>query len=63
MQLLRDREQELRERHGISFRITGVATRRLGWIADPSGVDPNACVERVPSPAANTNAEIGALVM
>jgi len=49
--LLRDREQGLRERHGISFRITGVASRRLGWIADPSGVDPNACVERAPSPA------------
>src|SRR5258706_8869428 len=51
VQLLRDREQELRERHGVFFRITGVATRRLGWIADPSGVDPNACVEGAPSPA------------
>src|SRR5258706_11147904 len=40
VQLLRDREQELRERHGISFRVTGVASRRLGWIADPSGLDP-----------------------
>ena len=37
--LLLDREQELRERHGISFRITGVATRRAGWIADPDGLD------------------------
>ena len=46
MQLLRDREQELRERHGISFRITGVATLRLGWIADPNGLDPEACVDR-----------------
>ena len=39
MQLLHDREQELRDRHGINFRITGVATRRAGWIADPNGVD------------------------
>jgi homoserine dehydrogenase len=39
VRLLLDREQELRERHGISFRITGVATRRLGWIADPDGLD------------------------
>jgi homoserine dehydrogenase len=46
VQLLRDREQELRERHGISFRITGVATLRLGWIADPNGLDPEACVDR-----------------
>jgi homoserine dehydrogenase len=37
--LLLNREQELRERHEISFRITGVATRRLGWIADPDGLD------------------------
>jgi len=45
-QLLVDREPELRERHGISFRITGIATRRLGWLADPNGIDPKACVER-----------------
>jgi homoserine dehydrogenase len=37
--LLHDRKSELRDRHGISFRITGVATRRLGWIADPEGLD------------------------
>ena len=39
VRLLEDRAQELRERYGISWRITGVASRRLGWIADPSGVD------------------------
>ena len=44
-QLLRDREQELREHHGISFRITGISTRRLGEIANPDGLDP-ARVER-----------------
>jgi homoserine dehydrogenase len=53
--LLQNREQELRERHGISFRIAGVATRRLGWIADANGLDlanvERACVERAPSPA------------
>jgi homoserine dehydrogenase len=46
VQLLRDREPELRERHGISFRITGLATRRLGWIADSNGLDPNVHVDR-----------------
>ena len=46
MQLLREREHELRDRHGISFRITGVATRRLGWIADPDGLDLDARVGR-----------------
>jgi homoserine dehydrogenase len=49
--LLHDREQALRDRHGISFRITGLATRRLGWIADPDGLDPEACVERALLPA------------
>ncbi len=39
MQLLRDREHELRDRHNIAFRITGIASRSLGWIADPEGVD------------------------
>jgi homoserine dehydrogenase len=39
VQLLEDRKHELRARHGISFRITGVATRNLGWIADPKGLD------------------------
>ena len=46
MQLLKDREHELRTRHGISFRITGIASRRLGWIADPAGLN----VEQPPSP-------------
>jgi homoserine dehydrogenase len=49
VQLLRDRERELRDRHEISFRITGVATRHLGWIADPNGLD-LARVEQEPSP-------------
>ena len=26
-------------RYGISFRITGIASRRLGWIADANGID------------------------
>ncbi|HEY6766496.1 MAG TPA: homoserine dehydrogenase [Candidatus Sulfotelmatobacter sp.] len=39
VRLLTDRAEELRERHGISYRITGIASRRLGWIADPAGLD------------------------
>jgi homoserine dehydrogenase len=39
VRLLADREAELRER-GIAWRITGVASRRLGWIANPDGIDP-----------------------
>ncbi|MGA8273074.1 MAG: homoserine dehydrogenase [Candidatus Sulfotelmatobacter sp.] len=40
-QLLLDRAPELRDCHNISFRITGIATRRLGWIANPNGLDLN----------------------
>ncbi len=39
MRLLVDRDTELRER-GIEWRITGVASRRLGWIANRVGFDP-----------------------
>ena len=41
MGLLEDRRRELHDRHAIAFRITGIATRRLGWIADPAGIDPS----------------------
>jgi homoserine dehydrogenase len=51
MQLLLEREQELRVRHGIAFRITGIASRRLGWIADHTGLDPRAYVAGALSPA------------
>jgi homoserine dehydrogenase len=36
--LLADRGPELRAR-GIAVRITGVASRRLGWVADSAGLD------------------------
>lgn len=39
MRLLEDRRQELQDRYGIAFRITGIASRRLGWIADSNGLD------------------------
>jgi homoserine dehydrogenase len=32
----------LRETYGIEWRLTGVASRRIGWIADPKGLDPAA---------------------
>jgi len=38
VRLLDDRAAELRER-GITWRITGIASRRLGWIANPGGID------------------------
>lgn len=38
VRLLHDRSAELRDRYGIIFRITGIASRRLGWIADANGL-------------------------
>ena len=39
VRLLADRAQELREKYGIDYRLTGIASRRLGWIADPNGLN------------------------
>jgi homoserine dehydrogenase len=38
LRLLEKKDRELRER-GIAWRITGVATRRMGWVADADGLD------------------------
>ena len=40
VELLRRKESELQQR-GIAWRITGVATRKTGWLADPKGFDLN----------------------
>ena len=39
VELLRLKDADLRERHGIGWRITGVASRRIGWLAHPEGFD------------------------
>ncbi len=41
VRLLEDRAKELRDLYGITYRITGIASRRLGWIADANGINPN----------------------
>ena len=38
MRLLVNREAELRERD-IAWKVCGIASRRLGWIAEPKGLD------------------------
>jgi len=49
--LLCEREPELHKR-GIAWRITGVASRRIGWIADARGLDPAALAQgKLPSSA------------
>ncbi|MGB8322192.1 MAG: hypothetical protein WCE52_04445, partial [Candidatus Acidiferrum sp.] len=34
------KESELRRKYDIRWRLTGVATRRFGWIPDPDGLNP-----------------------
>jgi homoserine dehydrogenase len=40
LRLLISKETELRRRYDVRWRLTGVATRRAGWIADPDGLNP-----------------------
>src|SRR2546421_12963406 len=35
--LLVEKSEEMRERFRIEWRVTGVATRRVGWLAAPGG--------------------------
>jgi homoserine dehydrogenase len=35
----------LRDTYGIEWRLTGVASRRIGWIADPKGLEPAALLD------------------
>src|SRR6202158_2540843 len=55
VRLLESKKSELRERYGIRWRITGVATRRLGWIADARGLDPGRLLCDVSSCGKTTN--------
>lgn len=38
--MLISKEAELRRRYDLRWRLTGVATRRAGWLADPHGLNP-----------------------
>ena len=37
--LLLAKSSELKEIYGIDWHVTGVASRRIGWLADSSGFD------------------------
>jgi homoserine dehydrogenase len=40
LRLLISKETELRRRYDVRWRLTGVATRRSGWLAEPDGLNP-----------------------
>jgi homoserine dehydrogenase len=49
--LLKKKDRELRDR-GVAWQITGVATRRIGWIANAHGLDVDALLRDSFPPAA-----------
>ncbi|MDB5076843.1 MAG: Homoserine dehydrogenase [Chloroflexi bacterium] len=51
--LLVDRSSALKDDFGIDWRITGVASRRIGWLANPAGFDVEGLLEQGPSAAAS----------
>jgi len=53
LRLLIAKETELRRKYDIRWRLTGVATRRVGWFADADGFNPIALLNgHWPAPAA-----------
>lgn len=52
VRLLQIKTAILRDTYGIAWRLTGIASRRVGWIADPHGLDAGALLDRQwPTPA------------
>ena len=41
VRLLLDKREQLRSDHAIDWRITGIASRRIGWLANPQGFEPD----------------------
>ena len=57
LRLLIAKEIELRRTYDIRWRLTGVATRRVGWFADPDGFNPIALLNgHWPARVANVSA-------
>ncbi|HTS12198.1 MAG TPA: hypothetical protein VMH00_08785 [Candidatus Limnocylindrales bacterium] len=53
LRLLLAKESRLRDDYSIDWKLTGLASRRVGWIASPSGLDPSALLAgNFPAPPA-----------
>jgi len=44
LRLLISKETELRRKYDLRWRLTGIASRRIGWIAEPDGLNPIAAL-------------------
>jgi homoserine dehydrogenase len=45
---LESKKSELKQKYNLEYRVTGVMTRRLGWLADANGLDTTALLEGKP---------------
>jgi homoserine dehydrogenase len=45
VEFLESKKSELRQKYNLEYRVTGVMTRRLGWLADANGLDTNALLD------------------
>ena len=59
VRLLQRKADELRDKYGLGWRVTGVATRRLGWLTNPSGFVPEGLLAD-PAEHATRNADLHA---
>ena len=50
VRLLTRKTDELRQRYGLEWRLTGVSTRRYGWLADPAGLNVEALLAQASEP-------------
>lgn len=44
LRMLIAKETELRRKYDVRWRLTGVASRRIGWLSDPDGMNPLAAL-------------------
>jgi homoserine dehydrogenase len=58
LKLLISKETELRRRYDVRWRLTGVASRRIGWVANPDGLKPIAVLNGFFPSAPNTSRNV-----
>jgi homoserine dehydrogenase len=58
LRLLISKETELRRKHDVRWRLTGVASRRIGWVANPDGLKPIAVLNGFFPSAPNTSRNV-----
>jgi homoserine dehydrogenase len=58
LRLLISKETELRRKYDVRWRLTGVASRRIGWVANPDGLKPIAVLGGFFPSAPNTSRNV-----